>query len=76
VLGRPLDRPALAHAAQVVRRSGGIAVALSRLHQHVTEATSGFDGLPATAGLDELVRGIGAQAWREVDEQPTINISP
>jgi heptaprenyl diphosphate synthase len=76
VLGRPLDRPALAHATQVVRRSGGIAVTLSQLHRHVTEAEASLDGLPAVTGLTDLVRGVVQRAWQLVDDQPSIDLTP
>jgi heptaprenyl diphosphate synthase len=76
VLGRPLDRAALAHATQVVRRSGGVAVALSQIHRHIIEATASLDLLPAPAGLDELVHAIGHRAWHLTATQPVINLSP
>jgi heptaprenyl diphosphate synthase len=77
VLGRPLDRPALTHATQVVRRSEGIAVALTRIHAHVTEATAALAALdpgPVTAGLTELVHAIGKRAWSSVEAQPLVDL--
>jgi geranylgeranyl pyrophosphate synthase len=77
VLGRPLDRPALAHATQVVRRSGGIGVALTRIHAHVTEATAALAALdpgPVTGGLTELVHAIGQRAWSSVEAQPLVDL--
>jgi len=76
VLGRPLDRAALAHATQVVRRSGGVAVALSAIHRHVTEATAWLGALPTPAGLDELVHGVGHRAWHLAADQPVTDLSP
>jgi geranylgeranyl pyrophosphate synthase len=72
VLGRSLDRAALAHATQVVQRSEGVGVALTRIHAHVTDAVARLDGVPWSAGLDEMAQGVGYQAWRWVADQPTI----
>jgi len=73
VLGRPLDRAALAHATQVVRRSGGVAAALTQIHRHVTDATAHLDDLAATpAGLAELVHGVGHRAWHLAADQPVV----
>jgi heptaprenyl diphosphate synthase len=72
VLGRPLDRAALAHATQVVRRSGGVAAALTQIHRHVTDATARLDDLATPAGLDELVHGVGHRAWHLAADQPVV----
>jgi heptaprenyl diphosphate synthase len=75
VLGRPLDRAALEHATQVVRRSGGVQVALARVHRHVTEAEAALEALDGpAAGLHDLAHGVAHRAWHLVTSQPTVDL--